>query len=356
MEQTIRIAITHGDINGSGYEMILKAFNDPTMFELCTPIVYGSAQAAAFYASRLQQEGIPQFYHIKTAAEAKQNRLNLIDCFENAEIEIHPGESTPESGKAAMVALQAAVEDYKKGAFDVLVTCPVTRSSIDGFHGHADYLERQLNEAGKGLSILMNEDLRVALVTNNLAVKDVSESITKQKIVEKGLLFAQTLKRDLRVSSPRIAVLSLNPRCGEDGALGDEEQEIILPAINELEEKGVQAFGPYAADNFFGEGQYYRFDGVLAMYHDQGMTPFKTLSPNNGVRFTGGLSIVRTAPAYPTTLRHAIWAATDVLNNRKEYDAPMGNPLPKLYHERRDESEKVRFRAPVANSQPTEQE
>ena len=170
MEQTIRIAITHGDINGSGYEMILKAFNDPTMFELCTPIVYGSAQAAAFYASRLQQEGIPQFYHIKTAAEAKQNRLNLIDCFENAEIEIHPGESTPESGKAAMVALQAAVEDYKKGAFDVLVTCPVTRSSIDGFHGHADYLERQLNEAGKGLSILMNEDLRVALVTNNLAV------------------------------------------------------------------------------------------------------------------------------------------------------------------------------------------
>ena len=366
-EKKIRVAITHGDPNGVGYEMILRAFEEPAILELCTPIIYGSASIAAYYAKALNLEEV-KFTHIKNADEAQPNRLNLLDCLGDEQIEITPGKPSAESASAALKALQMAIDDYRKGAFDVLVTAPVNRSTMGNFSGHASYLEHQLNEAGKGLSILMNDDFRVAMVTNNLAIKDVSESITKQKIVEKGRQFFQILRRDLRISSPRIAVLSLNPRCSEDGALGDEEQEIIIPAIQELEANGVQAFGPYAADNFFGQGDYYRFDGILAMYHDQGMTPFKTLSPDEGIRFTGGLSIIRTAPAiaaisgtmehhtpqrdlerslaYADSLRHAIYTATDVLNIRTNYDEPLANPLPKLYHEKRDDSEKVRFRSP----------
>jgi len=201
-------------------------------------------------------------------------------------------------------------------------------------------------------------------VTNNLAIKDIPESLTKHKIVEKGRLFHEALRRDLRISSPRIAVLSLNPRCGEDGALGEEEQEIIAPAIAELEEQGIQAFGPYAADSFFGRGEYSKFDGVLAMYHDQGMTPFKTLAPEDGIRFTAGLPIIRTAPAYgvhfsmagrnlldASSMRHAIYLAVDAFRNRDDYDEPLQNPLPKLYHEKRDESEKVRFNVPRPKDQ-----
>lgn len=365
-EKKMRVAITHGDINGVGYEMILKAFEDSTLLELCTPIIYGSSKIANYYIKVYGLENL-KFNIINQANQAKAGNVNLLECCGEEDIPVTPGVPTVESGRAAMQAIQRAIDDYKDGAFDVLVTAPVNRSTMENFNGHSDYLERRLELGKKGLSILMNEDFRVAMVTNNLAIKDISESITKQKIVEKGLLFSETLRRDLRISSPRIAVLSLNPRCGEDGALGDEEQEIIIPAIKEMEEKGIQAFGPYAADNFFGQGDYYRFDGVLAMYHDQGMTPFKTLSPEEGVRFTGGLPIIRTAPAIAAisgtmehhtpekdairsqananSLRQAIYVAIDVLRNRTNYDEPLANPLPKLYHERRDDSEKVRFRS-----------
>jgi len=354
-KKRIRVAITHGDTNGVGYEAILKAFEDPTILELFTPIVYGSPKVAAYHAKTLGME-IP-FDSINDAKEAEDNRLNILNCFGEEEIKVSLGEATFESGQAALKALDRAIEDYKKGLFDVLVTAPVNRSNMEGFNGHAEYLERKLNSKGKGISILMNDELRVALVTNNLAIKDIPESLTKQKIVEKGKLFHEALRRDMRISSPRIAVLSLNPRCGEDGALGEEEKEIIAPAISELEEHGIQAFGPYAADSFFGRGDYYRFDGVLAMYHDQGMAPFKTIAPEDGVRFTSGLPIVRTAPAHgvhfemagrnqidASSMRHAIYLAIDAVRNREDYDEPLQNPLPKLYHEKRDESEKVRFR------------
>jgi len=354
-DKKIRVAITNGDTNGIGYEMILKAFEDPTMLELCTPIVYGSPNVAAYHANVLRIE--TQFNVISQASEAHPNRLNLIDCFGSEEVKVDFGVATPESGHAALKSLERAVEDYQKGLFDVLVTTPVNRSTINGFQGHADYLERKLGKH-QGISILLNDDLRVALVTNNVAVKDISEAITKQKIVDKCMLFNESLRRDMRISSPRIAILSLNPRCGEEGALGDEEQETIIPAIEELEANGVMVFGPYAADNFFGSGDYYHFDGVLAMYHDQGLTPFKTISPDDGVRFTAGLPIVRTAPAIgtqfavagrnqteATMLRHAVYTAIDVFRNRKEYDEPLQHQLPKLYHEKRDDSEKVRFRS-----------
>ncbi len=365
-EKTIRVAITHGDTNGVGYEVIFKAFEDSAILELCTPIIYGAPKVAAYHAKALDMA--PQFNIIHKAEEAQEGRLNLLAVIED-EVNINLGEPTPEAGEAAQKAIDRAISDYKEGAFDVLVTAPVSKNSIKGFNGHTSYIERQLGNNQQGLTILLNEDLRVALVTNNVAIKDVAEAITKQKIIDKTRIFHQSLKRDLRINNPRIAVLALNPRCGEDGVLGDEEQEIIKPAINELVEQGLQVFGPYAADDFFGAASYYRFDGVLAMYHDQGLTPFKALATERGVRFTAGLPIVRTAPAHGTlytqvgrnitdagSMRNAIYAAIDVLRNRQNYDEPLQNPLPKLYHEKRDESEKVRFRAPGENRAPRKSE
>lgn len=354
-DKKIRVAITHGDTNGVGYEVIFKAFEDPAMLELFTPIIYGAPHVATYHLKTLGMD-VP-FRVIKKAEEAEEGKLNLLAVIEE-EVNVDFGQPTHEAGLAAQKAIDRALDDYKQGAFDVLVTAPVCKNSIKGFNGHSDYIEKRLGNGNKGLTILMNDDIRVALVTNNVAIKDVAESITKQKIVEKAHLLCQSLKRDLRISNPRIAVLALNPRCGEDGALGDEEQETIIPAIKELETQGIQVFGPYPADDFFGSGDYYRFDGVLAMYHDQGQTPFKALVPENGVRFTTGLSLVRTAPAHGTyfniagrnqadaqSLRQAIYTAIDIWRNRQNYDEPMANPLPKLYHEKRDESEKVRFRS-----------
>lgn len=356
-DRKIRIAITHGDTNGVGYEVILKTFADPMMFELCTPIIYGSPRVAAYHSKTL---GIDTpFTIISNAEEANENRLNLLTVIEE-EVKVDLGEPTPESGEAAKKAIDRALADYKAGLFDVLVTAPVCKNSINGFNGHTDYIEKALDNGEKGMTILTNEDLRVALVTNNVAIKDVAESITKQKIREKARIFHQALRRDMRISSPRIAVLALNPRCGEDGVLGDEEQTIIKPAIDELSEQGIQIFGPYAADDFFGRCAYFRFDGVLAMYHDQGQTPFKAVAYENGVRYSAGLDLIRTAPAHGAnfavagknqtdeqSLRNAIYTAIDVWRNRQKFDEPLQNPLPKLYHERRDDSEKVRFHKKV---------
>ena len=358
-DKKIRVAITHGDTNGVGYEVIFKAFEDPAMLELCTPIIYGSPKAAAYHAKTLGLES--QFSTINSAKDARNGRMNLIATFDE-EVKIDLGIPTPEAGEAAKIALDRALADYKEGAFDVLVTAPIAKNSIRGFDGHTSYLTQQLAEEKHGLTILVSDNLRVALVTNNVSLKDVAETINQQKIVEKAKVFHESLRRDMRIANPRIAVLALNPRGGEDGELGNEEQEIIRPAVEELASQSIQAFGPYPADDFFGDGSYAQFDGVLAMYHDQGQTPFKALtsiSDDKGVRVTAGLSIIRTAPAHGAcfnlagqgrmeadSMRHAIFEAIDIWRNRQNYDAPMGNPLPKLYHEKRDDSEKVRFNVP----------
>jgi 4-hydroxythreonine-4-phosphate dehydrogenase len=212
--------------------------------------------------------------------------------------------------------------------------------------------------------ILMNEQLRVALVTTHLPIKDVSKAITKEAIIEKATIFHKSLKRDFRISNPRIAVLSLNPHAGDNGLLGSEEQDIIKPAIEELEKNGIQAFGPYPADGFFGSSTYDHFDGVLAMYHDQGLAPFKTIALESGVNFTAGLPIIRTSPDHGTafdiagqgkadenSFRQAVYTALDIYRNRQQYDEPLKNPLPKLFHEKKDDSEKVRFAIPKAKEQ-----
>ena len=266
--------------------------------------------------------------------------------------------------------IEEALADFKEGAFDVLVTAPVAKNSIRGFDGHTSYLTQHLGDNCQGLTILVSDNLRVALVTNNVSLKNVAETISKQKIVDKAKIFHEALRRDMRISNPRIAVLALNPRGGEDGALGDEELEIIRPAIEELAVQSIQAFGPYPADDFFGDGSYSQFDGVLAMYHDQGQTPFKALtsiSDDKGVRVTAGLAMVRTAPAHGAcfnlagqnrmeadSMRHAIFEAIDIWRNRNNYDEPMGNPLQKLYHEKRDDSEKVRFSIPRSRREDRE--
>lgn len=370
-DRKIRVAITHGDTNGVGYEVIFKVFEDPAVLELFTPIIYGSPRVAAYYVKALGYD--IQYTVINNAREARDGHINLLATFDE-EVKIDMGMPTPVAGEAAMRALRRAMDDYRDGLFDVLVTAPVAKNSIHGFDGHTAFLTRLMNndaaadtaaqdaERQQGLTILVSDSLRVALVTNNVSLKDVPEIITKQKIVDKARTFHAALRRDMRIANPRIAVLALNPRGGEDGVLGDEEQTVIRPAIEELMQQSIQAFGPYPADDFFGNGYYTQFDGVLAMYHDQGQTPFKaitSISDDKGVRVTAGLPIVRTAPAHGVcfdvagrgvmeaeSMRHAIYQAIDIWRNRQDYDEPLANPLPKLYHERRDDSEKVRFNMP----------
>ncbi len=356
-ERKIRVAITHGDTNGVGYEVILKAFADPAMFELCTPIIYGSPKTAAYHRKALNLE--TSFSIINSAQEAKDGRLNLLSCYDD-EIKVELGVPSKEAGEAALKALDRAMTDYRAGLYDVLVTAPINKATIQSpifkFPGHTEYIETSVGDGRKALMILMNENLRVALVTTHLAIKDVSKAITKEGIIEKAEIFHQALRRDFRISNPRIAILALNPHAGDDGLLGAEEKDVIAPAIEELAAKGIQAFGPYPADGLFGSGAFDRFDGVLAMYHDQGLAPFKTLAQDSGVNYTAGLPIIRTSPDHGTafdiagqgkagenSMRQAIYTAIDVFRNRKNYDEPLANPLPKLFHEKREDGDKARF-------------
>lgn len=353
----IRVAITQGDTNGVGYEVIFKVFEDPTMLELCTPIIYGSSKIAAYHKKALNKE--TNFSVINSAEEARDGRLNLLSCFED-EIKVEFGQPSEEAGGAAFKALDRAMTDFRKGLYDVLVTAPINKATIQspGFHfpGHTEYIETSLGEGKKALMILMNDRLRVALVTTHLPIKDVATAITKESIMEKATIFHQALKRDFRISNPRIAVLALNPHAGDNGLLGTEEKNIISPAIEALAKKGIQAFGPYPADGFFGAGTFNYFDGVLAMYHDQGLAPFKTIALDNGVNYTAGLPIIRTSPDHGTaydiagqdkadenSMRQAIYTAIDVFRNRQFYDEPLQNPLPKLFHEKREDGDKARF-------------
>ncbi len=356
-EKKIRVAITQGDTNGVGYEVILKVFADPAMLELCTPIIYGSPKIAAYHRKALDLE--TSFSIINDAEEARDGRVNMLACFDE-EVKIELGQPSQEAGNAAFKALDCAMTDFRKGLYDVLVTAPINKATIQNpgfqFPGHTEYIETSVGDGQKALMILMNEQLRVALVTTHLPIKDVAKAITQEAIIEKATIFHQALKRDFRISSPRIAVLALNPHAGDNGLLGAEEKEIITPAIEKLSAKGIQAFGPYPADGFFGAATYHHFDGVLAMYHDQGLAPFKTIALDNGVNYTAGLPIVRTSPDHGTaydiagqgkaderSMRQAIFTAIDIFRNRINYDEPLQNPLPKLFHEKREDGDKARF-------------
>ena len=347
-ERKPRVAITHGDTNGVGYELIFKIFDDLAMLELCTPIIYGSPKVATYHHKALNVE--TPFSTIATADDAKENQLNLLTTFDE-DVKVELGQASEEATDAARKALKRAMVDVQQGLADVLVMAP-------------DNLPDFLSKEPEVLRVRIAEDLRIALITNLLAIKDVPEAITKQKIVEKGKIMHTCLRRDLRISNPRIALLALNPPTDNDSnPWGDEEKELIIPAIEELEQAGIQAFGPYPSDLFFGEGHYNKFDAVLAMYHDQGLAPLKAIAKDEAVSLITGMPFVCTAPetsvgydiagkgcADETALRHAIFLGIDTLRNRQNYDEPLANPLPKLYKERRDDSEKVRFAIPKAKA------
>lgn len=356
----IRVAITHGDTNGIGYELIFKTFAEPEMLDFCTPIIYGSPKVAAYYRKAMNLPA--QFSIIQKAEDAEDGRINLLAAVEG-EVKVDMGLPTQESGEAAIKALDRAMTDYRDNLYDVLVTAPVNNQNaqIEGypFQGHKEYIETCLGEGQKGISILIGNNLRIASVTGKTPLKNVPAAITKDKIVEKVQLMHQAIKRDFFITNPRIAVLALNPRSNEEESCGTEERDIICPAIEQLAGAGIQAFGPYAADEFFGNGFYTEFDGIMTMYHDQATTPFHSLYTEDGVLFTAGLPIIHTAadmtPSYniagcneadETSFRYAVYLALDIYRHRKQFDEESADPLPKLYHEKRDESEKVRFSIP----------
>lgn len=356
-EQMIKVGITHGDINGIGYEVILKTFSDTRVAELCTPIIYGSSKIAAYHRKALELPPV-NMNTISRAEDAGINRVNIINCVED-ETKVELSKSTSIAGESAFKALEAAVTDIKRGVVDVLLTAPINKHNIqnEDFHfpGHTEYLEKCFGETDKkALMILLKDDLRVALVTGHIPLSQVASSINVGDVVNKLRIFNQSLKQDFGIVRPRIAVLSLNPHAGDAGLLGKEEETIIIPAMQEADRRGVMSFGPYAADGFFGSQMYDKFDGVLAMYHDQGLAPFKTLAMDDGVNYTAGLPVVRTSPAHGTaydiagqnvaseeSFRQALYTALDIYRNRSRYKEATANPLRKQYFDKGGDNEKL---------------
>jgi len=338
----IIIGITHGDINGIGYEVILKTMADPRMLETFIPVIYGSHKAAAYHRKGLDLQGL-NLNIVNSIEEINYKRVNIINCTDD-DIKVELGTSTEEAGKAAFEALERATEDLKKGALQALVTAPINKKNIQspGFHfpGHTEYLEKKFGSNTPALMMLINDVMRVAVVTGHIPVKIVADEITQKLILEKLIVLNNSLKKDFSIVRPRIAVLGLNPHAGDDGLLGEEEQTTIIPAMREAEKLGIICVGPYPADGFFGSGNFNKFDAVLAMYHDQGLIPFKTVSMESGVNFTAGLSVIRTSPAHGTaydlagknlasedSFRQALYLAYDIYQNRIWNQEIAENPL-----------------------------
>ena len=345
-ENKFKIGITQGDTNGIGWEIILKALADPRMTELFTPVVYGSPKAAAYYRNTVAEIEAFSFNPVASAAEARRGKANLVACGETADIA--PGKPTPEAGRAAVEALCAAMRDLKAGHLDALVTAPFDKETVQAddfrYTGHTEYLAAELE--GEAMMILCSDVLRVGLVTKHIPVSEIARNITKERIVRDLNTLRRALIEDFGIVEPRIAVMALNPHAGDGGLLGREEQEIIRPAIVEAFSKGVLAFGPFAADGLFAGGGYAKYDGILAMYHDQGLAPFKSLSPD-GVNFTAGLSAVRTSPdhgtafdiagkdkADPQSMRNAIYAAIDIAEHRRAWAEWTRNPRQRAERDR----------------------
>lgn len=339
--QSIRVGISHGDFNGISYEIIMKALMDKRTLELFTPILYGSSKIASYYRKTLDLNDV-NFNLIKKADYANSKRVNIINCF-NEEVKIEIGQSSQEAGEMAFLALEKSIEDLKWGKIDVLVTAPFNKKNIQSdkfnFAGHTDYLASKF-DTDDHLMLMVNRELRIGILTGHIPLSQVSGQITTDLILKKIRVMNHSLLADFKIGKPKIAVLGLNPHAGDEGLIGNEEQEVIAPAIQQARDEGLLAFGPFAADGFFGSANYRNFDGILAMYHDQGMLPFKTFSFESGVNFTAGLPIVRTSPAHgtaydiagkniasPDSLRQAIYLAIDVHRNRKEYEELHKNPL-----------------------------
>ena len=355
--EKIKVGITQGDVNGIGYEVILKTFADAEMLEFCTPVIYGSPKVATYHRKAIDSQ--TNYTVVSSAADAQDNRLNMVNC--NAdEVKVEFGVPSQESGMAAYQALERAVKEYRAGLIDVIVTAPINKKTIHSnafsFPGHTEYIESQLGEGNKALMILMNSSMKVALVTVHEPVAKVASKISKELIKEKLAILNKSLRVDFGIEMPRIAVLALNPHASDDGLIGTEENEIIKPAIQEMAAEKINCFGPFPADGFFGNGDYKKFDAILAMYHDQGLIPLKALDMEGGVNYTAGLPVVRTSPDHGTaydiagkgvaseqSFRQAIYAAIDIVRNRRAEAEASANPLTKQYFDRRDDSDKLKL-------------
>lgn len=336
------IGITHGDINGIGYEVILKSLADNRVYELFTPVIYGSSKVAAYYRKHLDIQNL-NLSVISNIKEATPKRINIINCTED-EIKVEFGRSTEEAGKAAFVALERACEDLKSGELHALVTAPINKKNIQSdnfnFPGHTEYLQDKFGAGKDAVMVLASDIMRVAVATGHIPVKDVASVLTEELIASKLITLNEALKQDFAIYKPRIAVLGLNPHAGDNGVIGKEEEEIIIPAMKKAGEQGVICVGPYPADGFFGSDNFGKFDAILAMYHDQGLIPFKALSMESGVNVTLGLSIVRTSPDHGTaydlagkneaseeSFRQALYMAYDIYTKRCSEKEISANPL-----------------------------
>ena len=331
----LTVGITQGDGNGIGYEVIIKALADERILDLCTPVIYGSSKIFGFYKKSLEDVEAINTNVITSAKDLHPKRVNIVNCLPES-VFVEPGQPTADSAKSAITSLQHAVEDLKAGLIDVLVTAPINKNAMAGegfgFPGHTEYLQKEFG-AEEVTMFLVSDSLKVGVVTGHIPLKQVASSITGEKIVGKLRQMSRSLQRDFGVVKPKIAVLGLNPHCGDGGLIGDEEQNIIIPAIKEAAKEGILAFGPYSPDGFFGMGSYSKYDAVLAMYHDQGLIPFKALAFDSGVNFTAGLPVVRTSPdhgtaydmagrgqADPRSMRSAIYMAMDIYRHRENWD------------------------------------
>lgn len=341
MSDKIKIGISIGDVNGIGLEVILKTLIEPAVLNYCTPIVYGHTKVTSFHRKALRL-GELSFNVIEDAAAANPKRANLINCWEE-DVKIELGQSTEIGGKYALLSLEKATADLTSGAIDALVTAPINKHNIQSetfnFPGHTEYLQ-QKSGSSDVLMFLVSENLRVGVVTGHIPVNTIASQLTTEKIIRKLTLMNESLKKDFWIEKPKIAVLGLNPHAGDNGLLGREEQEIITPAIQAAFDKGIICFGPYPADGFFGNGTYKQFDGVLGMYHDQGLIPFKTIAFGAGVNFTAGLKFVRTSPdhgtgydiagknvADPSSFTEALFAAVHIVKCRREQQDLFDNRL-----------------------------
>ena len=329
------VGITQGDGNGIGYEVIIKALADARILESFTPVIYGSSKIFGFYRKQIHNIDNIDTYVIQSAKDARQRRVNIVNCLSD-NVYVEPGKSTPESAQAAIRSLECAVRDIKAGDIDVLVTAPINKRAMDaegfGNTGHTEYLQKEFGVEDVTM-FMVSDQLKIGVVTGHIPLKDVSASITQEKILSKLRLMSASLRRDFGVIEPKIGVLGLNPHCGDGGLLGDEEEKVIMPAVRAAADEGILAFGPYSADGYFGQGTYARFDATLAMYHDQGLVPFKAIAFQDGVNFTAGLPIVRTSPdhgtafelagrdmADPQSMMSSIYTAIDIFRKRAAFD------------------------------------
>lgn len=340
-EKKTRVAITHGDLNGVGYEVILKTFSDSRMYEFCTPVLYGSTKVASYHKKLLTSTQEYPFVGIREASEAQDGKFNVVNLTQD-EVKIDLGKSTEVAGQLSRESLNRACADLKAGSVDVLVTAPINKRNIQApdfdFPGHTEYLSYQFG--GQSLMLMVCDRIRIGIVTNHLALKDVPSALTPDLLSEKIRLMNESLKRDFGITIPKIAVLALDPHAGDNGVIGDFDMRVIKPVIDKAQSNGILAYGPFPSDGFFGSSEFNKFDGVLALYHDQGLIPFKLMSFTEGVNYTAGLPYVRTSPAHGTgydiagkdkaseqSFRSAVYLACNILRNRREYDELTANPL-----------------------------